>query len=77
MSDITPLRRWLPLSDAVKQISERLGVPTEDARRALVNALRDDITRGEVRRRMTYMQRALEKNDVFRWARECLEFPAS
>ena len=44
MSDITPLRRWLPLSDAVKQISERLGVPTEDARRALINALRDEIT---------------------------------
>ncbi len=44
MSDITPLRRWLWLSDAVKQISERLGIPTEDARRALINAFRDEIT---------------------------------
>jgi hypothetical protein len=44
MADGIPLRRWLPLSDAVAQISECLGLPTKGARGALLDALKDEIT---------------------------------
>lgn len=82
MSNDLPELRWLPLSHAVKRISKRLGVSTEVARRALFDALKDDVTRArglfwDMRNDRTYLKEICSQillNSDIDWDNDVISF---